>query len=55
MEELRVLARRMVMRGGSDEEVVTAMRSAIGMRQMREASRQRCLAAVEAARQGIAS
>jgi len=53
MEELRVLARCMLMRGGSDEEVVTAMRDAIGMRQMREASRQRCLAAVEAVRQGL--
>ncbi|MHB0709359.1 DUF3320 domain-containing protein [Roseomonas mucosa] len=53
MEELRVLARRMVMRGGLDEEVVTAMRDAIGMRQMREASRQRCLAAVATIRQGM--
>jgi very-short-patch-repair endonuclease len=53
MEELRVLARRMLTRGGSDEEVVTAMRDAIGMRQMREASRQRCLAALVAVRQGI--
>lgn len=53
MEELRVLARRILMRGGPDEEVVTAMRDAIGMRQMREASRQRCLAALVAVRQGI--
>jgi very-short-patch-repair endonuclease len=49
MEELCVLARRVISTGRSAEEALIAMRDALGMAQMREAARQRCLAAIELA------
>lgn len=52
MEELCVLARRVISIGRSTEEALIAMRDALGMAQMREAARQRCLAAIEAVRRG---
>lgn len=52
MEQLCVLARRVISTGRSTEEALIAMRDALGMAQMRQAARQRCLAAIEAVRRG---
>ena len=48
MQELCALARRIVSSGQSGEAAVIAMRDALGMAKMREAARQRCLAAIDA-------
>ncbi len=50
MQELCVLAGRIISTGQSGEAAVIAMRDALGMAKMREAARQRCLAAIDASR-----
>jgi hypothetical protein len=50
IEELVVLARRVLLGAGSDEAALVQMRDACGLAALREAARVRCLAAIQSAR-----